>query len=179
MLSVFTKCWSYIYLHPKIKHFFLLDPTRKIIKEGELPKLNLPVKSIVSSIAQSRRSYSPIEKREECTKQVVPVVSKRIVHSCFQSLVERSLLLKAVGWNITNSIGHVKLEKDDAFTSMFGLHLYVFFVVVFLCIFLQGRWQPTQSQLIQVCIVNWADIYDTHKIEHRTEPDSHKVSADN
>ena len=43
------------------------------------------------------------------------------------------------------------------------------------CIFVQG-WQPsqpTQSQLIQIYSVDWTDVYDTHNIEHRTEPVSH------
>ena len=36
----------------------------------------------------------------------------------------------------------------------------------FLCIFVQGQWQPTQSQLIQIYIVDWTDVNDTHNIEH-------------
>ena len=47
------------------------------------------------------------------------------------------------------------------------------FLGVFLCIFVQGQWQPTQSQLIQIYSVYWTDAYDTHNIEHRTEPGSH------
>ena len=43
----------------------------------------------------------------------------------------------------------------------------------FLCTFVQGRWQPTQSQLIQMYSVDWTDVYDTHNIEHRTELVSH------
>ena len=42
-----------------------------------------------------------------------------------------------------------------------------------LCIFVQGRRQSTQSRLIQIYIVDWTDVYDTHSIEHRTEPVSH------
>ena len=42
-----------------------------------------------------------------------------------------------------------------------------------ICIFVQGRWQPTQSHLIQIYSVDWADVYDTHNIEHRTEPVCH------
>ena len=37
----------------------------------------------------------------------------------------------------------------------------------------QGRWQPTQSQLIQICSVDWTELYDTHNIEHRPELVSH------
>ena len=42
-----------------------------------------------------------------------------------------------------------------------------FFCCCFLCIFVQGRWQPTQRQLIQIYSVDWTDVYDTHNIEHR------------
>ena len=31
-----------------------------------------------------------------------------------------------------------------------------------LCTFVQGRLQPTQSQLIQIYSVEWTDVYDTH-----------------
>ena len=48
-----------------------------------------------------------------------------------------------------------------------------FFLCTFLCIFVQGRQQPTQSQLIQIYSVDWTDVYDTYNIEHRTEPVSH------
>ena len=39
--------------------------------------------------------------------------------------------------------------------------------------FVHGRWQPTQSQLIQIYSVDWTNVYDTHNIENRTEPFSH------
>ena len=42
----------------------------------------------------------------------------------------------------------------------------------FLCI-VHGRWQLTQSHLIQIYSVDWTDVYDTHNIKHRTEPLSH------
>ena len=32
---------------------------------------------------------------------------------------------------------------------------------------------PRTSQLIQIYNVDWIDVYDTHNIEHRTEPVSH------
>ena len=111
------------------KNFLLFaytDPTRKLIKEGELPKLNLPVKSIVSSIAaHSSRSCSSIEKREEIANLILPVVSKRKVYISFQCLVDRSKFLKAVGWNISYSIDYVKLEKKDAFYNTSKLEIYV------------------------------------------------------
>ena len=30
-------------------------------------------------------------------------------------------------------------------------------------IYVQGRWQPTQSQLIQIYSVHWTDVYETHE----------------
>ena len=41
---------------------------------------------------------------------------------------------------------------------------------LFLCIFVQERWQPTQSQLIQIYSMDWTEVCDTHNIEHRTDP---------
>ena len=58
---------------------------------------------------------------------------------------------------------------DMMLSSAFSVKAEFFF----LCIFYPGRWQPTQSQLIQIYSVDWTDIYDTHNIEHRTEPVSH------
>ena len=51
------------------------------------------------------------------------------------------------------------------------IHTYIH--TFFMDLFVQGRWQPTQSQLIQIYSVDWRDVYDTHNIEHRTEPVSH------
>ena len=31
----------------------------------------------------------------------------------------------------------------------------------FLCVFVQGRWQPKRSQLIQIYCLDWTDIYET------------------
>ena len=53
--------------------------------------------------------------------------------------------------------------------SIYLLSIYLFFYALFV----QGRCQPTQRQLIQIYSVDWTDVYDTHNIEHRTEPVSH------
>ena len=42
---------------------FLLDPSRKVLKEGELPQLNLPKKSIPIKLSKPRSTVS-ITKRE-------------------------------------------------------------------------------------------------------------------
>ena len=127
VLSVFNNNGDH-YISSYIQNFLLFtytDPTRKLIK-GELPKLNLPVKSIVSSIAaHSSRSCSSIEKREEIANLVLPVISKRIVYISFRCLVDRSKFLKTVGWNISYSTDHVKLEKEDAFYNTSKLEIYV------------------------------------------------------
>ena len=54
----------------------------------------------------------------------------------------------------------------------FQQQMFVVFFLLFMHFF-QGRWQPTQSQLIQIYSVDWTDVYDTHNIEHRTDPVSH------
>ena len=75
----------------------------------------------------------------------------------------------------------ILLRQDLAFTEIDDIQLtkttdneqltgfFVFFC--FLCIFVQGRGQPTQSQLIQIL---WTEqIFTTQNIGHRTEPVSH------
>ena len=50
----------------------------------------------------------------------------------------------------------------------------VFLIILFFIHFIvQGRRQPTQSQLIQIYSVDWTDVYDTYNIGYRTEPVSH------
>ena len=66
--------------------------------------------------------------------------------------------------------GHTCADADTHPDPELHLFFYLFFIYAF---FIQGRWQPTQSQLIQIYSVDWTDIYDTHNIEHRTEPVSH------
>ena len=42
---------------------FLLDPSKKVLKEGESPQLNLPKKSILTKLSKPRSTAS-IGKRE-------------------------------------------------------------------------------------------------------------------
>ena len=44
---------------------------------------------------------------------------------------------------------------------------------VFMHFFVQRRRQHTQRQLIKIYSVDWTDVYDTHNIEHGTEPVCH------
>ena len=53
------------------------------------------------------------------------------------------------------------------------MHAHTFLKIFIMHFFVQGRWQPTQSQLIQIYSVDWTDVYDTHNSEHWTEPVSH------
>ena len=83
---------------------------------------------------------------------------------------------------------HLLLKLNSIFSSIYGpststlILLYKSYIrslfdygapATTLCIFVQGRLQPTQSQLIQIYSVDWTDVYDTHTSEHRTEPVSH------
>ena len=52
------------------------------------------------------------------------------------------------------------------------------FVFCFFVYFFMHFYPGTQSQLIQIYSVDWTGVYDTHNIEHRTEPGAIKVSAD-
>ena len=51
---------------------------------------------------------------------------------------------------------HIHMHQtNQAYKNIFFMHFFV------------------QSQLIQIYSVDWTDVYDTHNIEHRTEPVSH------
>ena len=56
---------------------------------------------------------------------------------------------------------------DSFFTIFFRNLIWEFF----LCIFLSR--DDDNYQLIQIYSVDWTHVYDTHTIEHRTEPVSH------
>ena len=56
---------------------FLLDPSRKVLKEGELPQLNLPNKSIPIKLSKPRSTVS-ITKREN-TDVCVNKLSSEVV----------------------------------------------------------------------------------------------------
>ena len=51
----------------------------------------------------------------------------------------------------------------DKFPS---IHFYYFFIYAFLS-------RDDGNQLIQIYSMDWREVYDTHNIEHRTEPVSH------
>ena len=65
------------------------------------------------------------------------------------------------------------LDRTDKLEDGIPRSVSNIFLFFYLCIFVQGRYQPTQSQLIQIYSVAWTDVYDTYNIEHRTEPISH------
>ena len=60
-----------------------------------------------------------------------------------------------------------------------GLYGYVLFCFIY-AFFVQGRWQPTQIQLIQIYSVDWAHVHDTHTTLNTEQNQlAIKVSADN
>ena len=81
--------------------------------------------------------------------------------------------------------GNIILSEDDdiirnptkcaeIFNKYFISAIESLFFFFFLSMhFYPGTITPKQSQLIQIYNLDWTDIYDTHNIEHRTEPFSH------
>ena len=53
------------------------------------------------------------------------VTVKKLVYPDFQSIVDKSRLLKAVGWNIIYKSDYVKLEKVDVLYSIPKLEIFV------------------------------------------------------
>ena len=60
-----------------------IDPTRKCMKEGVIPTLNLPTKSL-TSVSQHTRSTTSIVKREAVAAKIKEEC-KTITRSCFKN----------------------------------------------------------------------------------------------
>ena len=70
--------------------------------------------------------------------------------------------------NSKNSITRTNFESGESY-EVPAVSFSFFYYFIYLCIFIQGRWQPTQSQLIQIYSVDWTDVYDTqHRTQNRT-----------
>ena len=113
------------------------------------------------------RNVNNLAKRFEKSFQVYRKVSEDFVYN-FVNLI--------FVYNFVNLIfvyNFVNLRLGFHSKKIFKINCFLIFLKNFLCIFVQGRWQPTQSQLIQIYSMDWTDIYDTHNIEHRTEPVCH------
>ena len=112
--------------------FVFTDATRKAIKEGQLPRLNMPDKSIQSSASavSVSRSTTVIEKREEFNtafefNSSLEIPTRKDVYANFDKMIERSRMLKAVGWRIIEESNYLKLEKVDGIHVTPQLEIYV------------------------------------------------------
>ena len=91
---------------------FLLDPPRKVLKEGKLPQLNLPNKSIPTKLSKPRSTAS-IAKRENADV----CVDKLSPEFCYKNLDEfkkRTNLLKLPhDWVIENKNEYCLIKEVD------------------------------------------------------------------
>ena len=101
-----------------LSHMFLLDLSRKVLKEGELPQLNLPNKSIPTKLSKATSTAS-IAKRENA----YVCVDKLSPEFCYKSLDEfkkRKKLLKLLNDWVTESKDEYCLIKEVDPTLVFA-----------------------------------------------------------
>ena len=79
-----------------------------MIKDGEIPRRNLPIKSIPSTTIVSPRSSVLLEKRANL------VDIRKVIYKDYDVLVRRAKLIKCQGWSCDSSKdSYVKLTKSD------------------------------------------------------------------
>jgi len=102
----------------------ILDPTRKTLKEGAIPTLNLPEKSHPSTVPWSSppsRSTLMIKKKETATKREQLLLQKEKTSTlCFKSFAEFKTRVNELrlssGWSISINDNSVEFKLlDDAF----------------------------------------------------------------
>ena len=95
-----------------MSHIFLLDPSRKVLKEGELPRLNLPNKSIPAKLSKPRSTayIARFENADVCVDKLSP-------EFCYKSLdefIKRINLLKLPhDWVIENKDEYCLIKEVD------------------------------------------------------------------
>ena len=102
--------------------FSYLDPTRKALKDGVLPTLNLPVKSVLSSCSVTRATLA-INKREEALSvRIEPVPS--LPYSSFADFNRKIALLKLTpNWSILSHESLVCATLFDIYSENFWVYV--------------------------------------------------------
>ena len=110
------------------KHFnsdqIYFYPTRKLLKEGTIPALNLPEKS--HQIKITVRNCSATDKREICCKQLTPQISIPS-YKDISDFIRKVKSLKLNGWIATFNIEYAIFEK---LKLEFVVPLYEIYVTV-------------------------------------------------
>ena len=102
----------------------MIDPTRKALKDGVLPSLNLPKKSI-SVPSYSSRDTTSIKKREESSSQINPSsIGTNAVYKSFPEFQQRISKLKlGNSWSIdfSESLVTISSHTDNYLLSKFEI----------------------------------------------------------
>ena len=114
--------------------FHSIDQTRKALKDGVLPSLNLPKKSL-SVPPPSPRANSSIKKREESTSSQVDPSEMGITFLEFQQLVAKLKLGNSSSINFSDSFITISSYANDYWLPEFEIFVdpslrfpYVFLV---------------------------------------------------
>ena len=112
------------------KHFLpnqlYVYPTRKLLKEGSIPALNLPQKSCSSSSTITKRISSSIEKREIYHAIQLPVEEDIVLkYKNFADITKKVKTLKLNGWGVKFSETCIEFQKVNTDFILPSLEVYV------------------------------------------------------
>ena len=122
--SLLTSFPEIVFLIKKTKHFYICekhfhpdqyfvhDSNRKTLNPGELPSLNLPVKSIPRVTSTPRQSAEAIFSKKE-KNNIFPSIDNQHCYKDFQDFKRRVELLKLPSWNIEYHSNYIVFTFHD------------------------------------------------------------------
>ena len=96
--------------------YFFADSSRKLLKDGSMPTLCLPQKSVetIETRKLPMRKDNSIAKRETLVNRLnVETNPTKVYHSDFDVVNKKAVMIKATGWNINLNADWLKISRDD------------------------------------------------------------------
>ena len=91
--------------------YFFADSSRKLLKDGSMPTLCLPQKSVETRKLPVRKDNS-IAKRETLVNRLnVETNPTKVYHSDFYVVKKKAAIIKATGWNINLNADWLKILR--------------------------------------------------------------------
>ena len=111
----------------KTKSLILNHATRKTVKPGEIPKLNLPTKSIpsTSSSTKPRESADIVLQKRLSSLESFTTTHNNECYQSFSEFLTRVQSLKLHDWDvsITSSVAHFSLKDDLHVVPKFDIYI--------------------------------------------------------
>ena len=94
-------------------HIFFADSSRKSLKDGSMPTLCLPQKSVETTKLPVRKDNS-IAKWETLVNRLnVETNPAKVYHSDFDVVKKKAAMIKATDWNIHSNAEWLRITRDD------------------------------------------------------------------